>query len=110
VQPPWLPQPKEWRDLTVSAETGSADSMLTLYRHALRRRRSAAAFSSASMSWCSSAPGVLDFSRGQGVRCVANLSGEPAALPSGASVLLASGPLTEDGLLPADTTAWVRVA
>ena len=44
-----------------------------------------------------------------GVRCVlANLSGEPVALPSGASVLLASGPLTEDGLLPADTTAWVR--
>jgi alpha-glucosidase len=106
---PWLPQPKEWRDLTVSAETGSADSMLTLYRHALRLRRSATAFSSASMSWCPAAPGVLDFSRGDGVRCVANLSGEPVALPSGASVLLTSAPLTEDGLLPTDTTAWVRV-
>jgi alpha-glucosidase len=107
---PWLPQPKEWRDLTVSAETGNTDSMLTLYQHALRLRRSVAAFSSASMSWCPSAPEVLDFSRSEGVRCVANLSGEPVALPSGASVLLASGPLTEDGLLPADTTAWVRVA
>ena len=107
---PWLPQPKEWRDLTVSAEAGSAGSMLTLYRDALRLRRSSSAFAGGSMSWCPSAPGVLDFSRGEAVRCVANLSGEPVALPSGASVLLASGPLTEDGLLPADTTAWVRVA
>jgi alpha-glucosidase len=107
---PWLPQPKEWRDLTVAVAAGSADSMLTLYRHALRLRKSVAAFSGAFMSWCPSPSGVLDFYRGDGVRCVANLSGEPAALPSGASVLLASGPLTEDGLLPADTTAWARVA
>ena len=107
---PWLPQPKEWRDLAVSAESRNADSMLTLYRDALRLRRSALASLDAAMAWCPSAPGVLDFSRGDGVRCVANLSGEPVALPSGAAVLLASGPLTEGGLLPTDTTAWVRVA
>lgn len=107
---PWLPQPKEWRDLTVSAESVSGDSMLALYRDALRLRRSSLSSLGESMSWCPSAPGVLDFSRGEGVRCVANLSGEPAALPPGAAVLLASGPLTEDGRLPTDTTAWVRVA
>jgi alpha-glucosidase len=116
---PWLPQPKEWRDLTVAAESLSADSMLALYRDALRLRRSwlasldppaSPASLDGSMTWCPSAPGVLDFSRGDGVRCVANVSGAPAALPRGARVLLASGPLTEDGLLPADTTAWVRVA
>jgi alpha-glucosidase len=27
----WLPQPKEWRDLTVEIETGDPDSMLELY-------------------------------------------------------------------------------
>jgi alpha-glucosidase len=105
---PWLPQPKEWRDLTVAAETGSADSMLTLYRDALRLRQSEDAFAGGPMTWRPSAPGVLDFSRGAGVRCVANLSGRPVPLPDGASVLLASGPLADDGL-PADTAVWLRV-
>jgi alpha-glucosidase len=40
------------------------------------------------------------------VRCVANLSGQPVALPPG-MVLLASGPL-DGGLLPPDTTAWLQ--
>jgi len=36
---PWLPQPKEWRELTVQTQTGEAGSMLELYRRALRIRR-----------------------------------------------------------------------
>src|SRR5581483_4990119 len=36
---PWLPQPKEWRELTVDAESAEPASMLTLYRTALRLRR-----------------------------------------------------------------------
>jgi alpha-glucosidase len=43
------------------------------------------------------------------VRCVANLSAGPVALPQDASVLLASAPL-DGGLLPPDTTVWLRVA
>jgi alpha-glucosidase len=42
------------------------------------------------------------------VRCVANLSAGPVALPPDASVLLVSGPL-DGGLLPPDTTAWLRI-
>ena len=42
------------------------------------------------------------------VRCVANLSAGPVALPADAAVLLASGPL-DGGLLPPDTTAWLHV-
>lgn len=134
---PWLPQPKEWRDLTVAAESSSPDSMLSLYREALRIRRSHPAFGDASLAWRQSPAGVLAFdraggdedpahgdegmpradgpARGQGggqgatVRCVANLSGAPVALPPHAPVLLASGPL-DGGLLPADTTAWLRLA
>ena len=109
---PWLPQPKEWRDLTVSAETASADSMLSLYREALRIRRSSPGLRDGSMTWQPSADGVLAFDRlpgeGAAVRCVANLSAGPVALPPYASVLLASGPLA-DGSLPPDTTAWLRV-
>src|SRR6202044_3520154 len=48
---PWLPQPQEWRDLTVSAESADAESMLTLYREALRIRRSVPAFAAAALTW-----------------------------------------------------------
>jgi alpha-glucosidase len=140
--PPWLPQPKEWRDLTVAAESAQPDSVLALYREALRIRRSAPAFGSSTLTWQPAPDGVLVFDReapdgagaggvhadgggagaggvggvggdaaGAGwagaVRCVANLSAGPVALPPHTSVLLASGPL-DDGLLPPDTSAWLR--
>ncbi|MCW2930355.1 MAG: alpha amylase catalytic region, partial [Actinomycetia bacterium] len=108
---PWLPQPKEWRDITVAAEQASQDSMLCLYTEALRLRRSLAAFRTGELSWREAPDGVLSFTRvtgveGTGVRCIANLSPVPVELPPGATVLLASGPLA-DGQLPPDTTAWV---
>jgi alpha-glucosidase len=115
---PWLPQPKEWRDLTALAETANPDSMLCLYREALRVRRSSPAFAGDSLTWQASADGVLAFDRGTvgsgsgsgvgGVRCVVNLSAGSVALPADASVLVASGPL-DGGLLPPDTSAWLRM-
>jgi alpha-glucosidase len=114
---PWLPQPKEWGDLTVEAESASDDSMLRLYREALRIRRASAALGDGPMTWLPAADGVLAFDRvpGEGgasagvVRCVANLSAGPVALPPHAAILLMSGPLAGDGQLPPDTTAWLRV-
>jgi alpha-glucosidase len=121
VREPWLPQPKEWRDLTVEAESANDDSMLRLYRDALRIRRVSAALGDGPMTWLSVADGgVLAFDRvpaapgapgggaDGGVRCVANLSASPVELPPHAAVLLTSGPLT-NGQLPPDTTAWLRV-
>jgi alpha-glucosidase len=141
---PWLPQPKEWRDLTVAAETANPDSMLRLYREALRIRRSDPAFGDTPLTWRQAPDGVLAFDRGAAgshdvggaglarldagepdagrldaggldaggpgatIRCVANLSAGPVGLPPHAAVLLASGPL-EGGLLPPDTTAWLRM-
>jgi alpha-glucosidase len=110
---PWLPQPKEWRDLTVAAESADDGSMLRLYQDALRIRRSAPALGDGPMSWLPAAPGVLAFDRAPAgaaaeVRCVANLSAGPVQIPPHADILLASGPLT-GGLLPPDTTAWLRV-
>jgi len=114
---PWLPQPKEWRELTVNAESGSGESMLALYRNALRIRRAEPALGDGPMAWLPSADNVLVFDRvtaqapagpGNGVRCVANLSGEPVELPAHAGLILTSGPLTADGLLPPDTSAWLR--
>ena len=40
--------------------------------------------------------------------CVANLSPAPVALPAHEEVLLTSAPL-EDGRLPGDATAWIRL-
>jgi alpha-glucosidase len=105
---PWLPQPKEWRDLTVEAESGKADSMLELYRAALGIRRAEPALGDGPMTWLESPDGVLAFDRGTSVRCVTNLSAQPVPLPAHAVVILTSGPLTADGLLAADTSAWLR--
>jgi alpha-glucosidase len=104
---PWLPQPKQWRDLTVEAESASGGSMLRLYTDALRLRRAEPALGDGPMTWLPSADGVLAFDRGAGVSCVANLSGGPVALPPHAEVLLASGPI-DGGQLPPDTTVWLR--
>ena len=106
---PWLRQPKEWRDLTVAASSASAGSMLRLYRDALRIRGSELFSGDALIAWQPSPEGVLAFDRGSRVRCVANLSPAPVPLPPHAAVLLASGPVTDEGLLPPDTTAWLHV-
>jgi alpha-glucosidase len=41
------------------------------------------------------------------VLVVANLGAEAVALPEGAELIVASGPL-ENGLVPTDTTVWAR--
>ena len=108
--PPWLPQPREWRQLAADHEAGDDTSMLALYRTALRLRAALAAADDASpgdnrLDWLDSPAGVLAFAR-PGLQAVVNLSAEPVALPQHAEVLLASGPL-EAGLLPPDTAVWL---
>jgi alpha-glucosidase len=104
---PWLPQPKEWRELTVQTQTGEPGSMLELYRRALRIRRAEPALgASPAMTWLPAPDGVLAFDRGS-VACVANLAHHPVELPPHTAVLLTSAPLA-DGLLPPDTAAWLR--
>ncbi|UUN25185.1 glycoside hydrolase family 13 protein [Streptomyces sp. FIT100] len=104
---PWLPQPPAWKDHTVAAETGDPDSMLELYRTALRVRRTEPALGDGPMAWLPAADGVLAFSRGSGFVCVVNLSDTPVELPGHTTPLLTSSPL-DRGLLPPDTAAWLR--
>ncbi|MFI5958710.1 glycoside hydrolase family 13 protein [Cryptosporangium sp. NPDC051539] len=100
--PTWLPQPAGWDGLTVEAQDGAPDSMLTLYRSVLRRRREF----SGSLRWLDRGVGVLAFARDAGPVCVVNLSPAPVALDG--EVVLASGPI-EDGFLPVDTAAYIRI-
>ncbi|MEV4623044.1 glycoside hydrolase family 13 protein [Asanoa sp. NPDC049573] len=104
---PWLPQPADWKDRTVQAQTGDPHSMLELYREALRIRRDTAALGDGEMRWLPSAHGVLAFARDPRFVCVANLSATTVDLPEHEEVALASGPLDGDRL-PPDTTAWLR--
>jgi alpha-glucosidase len=64
------------------------------------------------MTWLEGAPGVLAFARtaaGEQLVCQVNLSGADAAVPRG-ELLHSSGPLPDDGRMPANTTVWVRQA
>jgi alpha-glucosidase len=102
----WLPQPPSWRALTVDAQRGDPVSMLELHRAALRLRRRLPGLASDDFTWRPSPETVLEFERGEGLRCVVNLGPEAATLASMAEVLISSVPLVSDGL-PSDAAAWV---
>ena len=104
----WLPQPALWRELTAERQALLRDSMLVLYRQALRIRRTESELGDGSLRWLEAPAGVLAFGRGEGFACILNLSGVPVALPSHERVLLRSGPLVR-GLLPPDTAVWLRI-
>ncbi|NUP42035.1 MAG: DUF3459 domain-containing protein, partial [Streptomyces sp.] len=103
----WLPQPEGWASRTAEAQAADPESMLSLYRAALRLRRAEPGLGDGTFAWLESAPGVLAFRRSPEFVCVVNLADPPAELPAGTEVLLTSGPLA-DGRLPADTAAWLR--
>jgi len=104
---PWLPQPASWRDRTVEAQTGDPDSFLELYRSALRLRREHPGFRGTGMAWLPGPRDVLRFDRPGGLEVVVNVGSDPVELPGGRPVLLASGPLADDGRLPGDTAVWL---
>ncbi|NEN06524.1 glycoside hydrolase family 13 protein [Diaminobutyricibacter tongyongensis] len=104
---PWLPQPESWAHLTVEAEQSNPASMLWLYRQALRIRRKTDGLGDGPLAWRDSAEDVLVFARGEHFVNVTNLSDVPIALPEHTAILLSSSPL-EHGLLPPDSTAWLR--
>ncbi|HEY3260436.1 MAG TPA: alpha-amylase family glycosyl hydrolase, partial [Pseudonocardiaceae bacterium] len=106
--PTWLPQPDEWARYTAAAQLGDPTSMLELYRSALAERRSNPALGDGTLEWLDSPAGSLTFARSDGFVCIVNVSAEPVALPEGAQVILASGPLTDDARVPADTAVWLR--
>jgi alpha-glucosidase len=105
---PWLPQPAGWRTMSVAAQTGDPSSTLELYRAALRIHRAEPGLGDGSLTWLDAPDGVLAFRRADRFACVANLSPAPVPLPDHEEVLLTSAPL-EDGCLPSDATAWLRL-
>jgi alpha-glucosidase len=99
----WLPSPAGWASLTAEAQAADPASTLSLYREALRLRRSRPAGSE--LVWHEGPEDVLDFTGRGGIRCVANLGDVAVPLPVPGEPLLASGSLV-DGQLPPDTAVW----
>jgi len=103
---PWLPQPQSWSELSVEAQRDDPRSMLSLYRSALRLRREQTGWHAADFSWLESPAEVLAFERGDGLRCVVNLSEIGFPLTGLGRVILSSEPeLGTD--LPTDTAVWL---
>lgn len=104
---PWLPQPAGWASYAVDRQQRTVDSMLNLYRDAIRLRP---VFGDGPLTWLPAPDGVLAFARAEGVICVVNLAEAPADLPAHTRLLLTSGPLDDQGRLPRDTAAWLHTA
>ncbi|HSK96238.1 MAG TPA: glycoside hydrolase family 13 protein [Euzebyales bacterium] len=107
---PWLPQPPHWRAHTVTALDADPDSILNLYRAALRLRRELPALGDGTLQWLDAPAGALVFAREPDLVCAVNFGPGPLRLPGDATVLLSSDPLTDRGALPPDTAAWLRTA
>lgn len=103
----WLPQPGDWAQYTVAAEEGAPDSMLELYRTALRIRHWHPALGDGSMQWVAMPEGALGFAREPNFVCVVNYTAVPVALPENAEILLASAGFDRADGLPADTAVWL---
>jgi len=110
----WLPQPAEYAALAADLQVGVDGSTLELYRALLttRAERELGLGSLARVDGLGEDI-VAYVNRGLNDRfptlVLLNLGFEPARLPDGAEVLVASGELTADGLVPTDTAVWARI-
>ncbi|HWJ82357.1 MAG TPA: glycoside hydrolase family 13 protein [Nocardioides sp.] len=102
---PWIPQPADWADLTVAHQLADDGSTLAFYRRALAARR--AEVLGTDVRTAAEVRGEVLVVRRGALAAVLNAGAEPVELPDGA-VLISSGPLTSDRLLPPDTSVWLR--
>ncbi|GAB3447784.1 glycoside hydrolase family 13 protein [Phycicoccus ginsengisoli] len=109
----WLPQPEVYGEYAVDQQVGVEGSTLELYRALLRVRRERELGTGGLLDVAGYGDDVVALvNTGQGERTLvlANLGAEAVALPEGATVLVASGPLTDDGRVPTDTTVWATAS
>ncbi|MEP6816452.1 MAG: glycoside hydrolase family 13 protein [Marmoricola sp.] len=100
-----LPQPDWFGPVSVASQAAEPASTLNMYRTALGFRRTLQR--SERWSLLDSGPSVVHLLRPGGWHSVTNLGSVPVTMPVRGELLVTSGWLP-DGLLAADTTAWLR--
>ena len=90
----------------MEAQDGDPDSMLSLYRDALRIRRSHPVLggTTSELEWLDMGQEVIGFRRAAGFTCIVNLSESDIDLPAG-DIVLSSVPVTDT--IPSDATVWL---
>ena len=110
ARPPWLPVPAGWGGYSVETQDADPASTLQLCRAALavRRRLHLERVLTADdpVAWIDGGDGRLAAQRGESFTLVLAMGDTPVRLPEG-RLLLASGPVTNEGRLPPDTAAWL---
>lgn len=101
---PHLPQPDWFAGQSVASQENNADSVLNLYRRAIKLRRELEG--AEELSWLSSDSKSFSFERPGGWVCVTNFSESVIELPAG-EVLLSSKRIT--GEIPPNCTVWLKV-
>jgi len=110
--PSWLPQPNWFAEYAVDAQEHDPDSVLRLYRTALRLRRDLAGDLAQPLEWVE-VPGredVFAFRRGA-LTCVVVCGSEPFEAPVAWGELAlgsAAGPTPAHRLVPPESAAWLH--
>jgi alpha-glucosidase len=101
----WLPQPDLFAQYARDAQQGLPGSTLELYR-TLLATRAEYDLGNGTLTWLEGYPEDILAFRNNGVTVIANTGTSPVTLPEGQ--LLVSSQNIDGGLLPGDTTAWMR--
>jgi alpha-glucosidase len=104
----WLPMSPWMGNFSAESQDGVAGSTLTMYREALALRKLEEGLGDGPMTWIEAGKDVVAFSRPGKFACYINF-GAAIEIPSGAKVLISSGPL-EGNSIPTDTAVWMRLA
>ncbi|MEV4923651.1 glycoside hydrolase family 13 protein [Streptomyces roseoverticillatus] len=107
----WLPQPEQWAELSVAAQSGDPRSTLELYRSALALRHELPGLGDGEMTWLEAPEGVLAFSR-PGLVCTLNTRDGEVAMPVPGRPVLATAALEFTGgtvRIPSDSCVWWAV-
>ncbi|MET9801985.1 glycoside hydrolase family 13 protein [Streptomyces sp. NPDC006368] len=102
---PWLPQPGWFAEHATERALADTRSFWHLYRDGLQLRRELPQLGEGTLRWLEASPGVLAFTRGDGLVCAVNFGTAPVAAPVSGAPLLSSGPCPT-GVLPGSTAAW----
>ncbi|SNT65192.1 alpha-glucosidase [Asanoa hainanensis] len=102
----WLPQPPAFGELALDRQRGVPGSTYSLYVAALGLRRERH-LGQGTLSWVPGPADVVAFQNGD-LLVLTNFGPNPAELPAGAEVLLASEPVAGREV-PTDVTVWARL-